>query len=486
MDKKYIDLIEFCNEIDKFHKNEKIKKTKEPYFTYSKVKNNLTFDFRQQVELFWNIDLFDVKPLPYAKLFPMDYKQMSIYQVSYYLYWRTNIRNNKILYADFIYIKLFIYEIIVKFDNLEKTIEYLEKFYQTYPYHKEQMKVFLKNIIKDFYIIHYPHINLSYYEILNKFDIKEHLSNLPESFLKNNYDLPLKYYNLNSSYKVLNSKFYNTKSGKKLLEDCVPLIFFNINSYFEKNNCNFKELIFGQFKMFPYVPFREIKYNFLKENSTVNISVFEKYLCVNNKWFKCERKNYTPISNLFGYIIKSTEKELREITKYKNKITVSKNSVINDFLLNKDFLRLFNCIDFDNVIKTTIKQYMYSNFKLKEKTFNSELINHIKDVSEENEEKLKVEDYKETDFEEKETLVRKNDEEGKTFLDLLSNNEKTIIQLLIENKSIDNFLHINNIMPEIIFENINEKALDFFGDNIIDTIDEPYIYDDYIKDLGGK
>ena len=67
MDKFIIDLVHFCNEIDKFNNNksEKINKPSEPYNTIQKIKNDLTLSFNEQAKLLWNINIPTTKQQPY-------------------------------------------------------------------------------------------------------------------------------------------------------------------------------------------------------------------------------------------------------------------------------------------------------------------------------------------------------------------------------------------------------------------------------------
>jgi hypothetical protein len=175
--------------------------------------------------------------------------------------------------------------------------------------------------------------------------------------------------------------------------------------------------------------------------------------------------------------------KLREYSKFKNKITVNKSSIILECINNKTLSTAIASDNFEKTIDNAIKDYLSTIIKKKDLTFNTDKIQTIKTITAENEEKLKVEEYEENKIIEEK--IEPTIKENNSFISSLSNTEKQVIKLLLSNSDIKEFLSSQNIMPETILESINEKALDYFGDNLIDTLDEPYIYEDYISELKG-
>jgi hypothetical protein len=486
MDKFIIDLVHFCNEIDKFNNNksEKINKPSEPYNTIQKIKNDLTLSFNEQAKLLWNINIPTTKQQPYSNPTQIDYRTMTIYQINYYLYWRTMLRQNKLMFIDFPYLKLYIYELIAVTTNPNITLEALKNFYDKYPYSKEQLKIFLKSILKDYFLVFNDKLKCSYEEVFKMFNITYDISNEDISFFNNNYNINISYYNSHSSYKILNSKFYATPIGKKTTEEVMPYIWNAISKYFSENNLNLSEIIFGKYIYYPHLIFREVPHmNFNYSEKTVILNEFEKYTFINKNWNSYKRRNYNTTSNFFAYILKYTEMKLREYSKFKNKITVNKSSIILECINNKTLSTAIASDNFEKTIDNAIKDYLSTIIKKKDLTFNTDKIQTIKTITAENEEKLKVEEYEENKIIEEK--IEPTIKENNSFISSLSNTEKQVIKLLLSNSDIKEFLSSQNIMPETILESINEKALDYFGDNLIDTLDEPYIYEDYISELKG-
>jgi hypothetical protein len=62
-----------------------------------------------------------------------------------------------------------------------------------------------------------------------------------------------------------------------------------------------------------------------------------------------------------------------------------------------------------------------------------------------------------------------------------SETERKALTLLLQNENVKPFADENGIMPEVLVDSLNEKALDLIGDNIID--DNFNLYDDYIESV---
>ena len=486
MDKFIIDLVQFCNDIDNYNKkSEKINIPNEPYNTYQLIKNDLTLSFNEQVKLLFKINIDTPKQQPYSSLTTMDYRNMSIYQLSYYLYWRTMTRKGKLLFVDFQYLKLYIYELLIVSSNPNITIEQVKSFYDRYPYKKEQLKIFLQLVLTDFYLIHSEKIKCSFTEIQKMFDFKFNYSVDDNNFSNGIFTQNLEFFNSHSSYKILNSKFYETPIGKKTITEVMPYVWSAIYNYFKEHDTMLTEFIYGKFITTPYPIFRELtNIRFDIPEKSVSLNYFENYIYVNGRWNKCRRRNYYITSNFFAFILKYTEMKLREYSKYKHKITANMELLTKDCFLNEKHVLILKDKKFLETLNTAIKDYIQTTFKKKDLSFDNSYIQEIKQITLENEEKLKVEEYEENLKEEpikNEIRINEND-----FLQNLSNDELFVVSALLENKEINTYLISKNIMPEIIFEEINEKALEFFGDNIIDTTENPYIYKEYIEELGGK
>lgn len=489
MSKYILDLVSFCNEIDKFNnKKEKIIHQPQLNDILRKIKTNLTLTFPEQVNLLWNINIDSTKQSPYSPPNIIDYRAMTFYQVSYYLYWRTQIRNNNMLYTDFIYIKIYVYELILQSKDPNVTIEKILSFYKTYPYNKENFKSFLQTILKDFFLINNFKLQYTYKDLLNLFCLYQPIKTEDENFAKRIFNQNISFYNKKSTYKIENSKFYQTPVGKKILDEIFPYIFTEIDKYFTMYRQDLVKTVYGDFVVFPHTIFRDLtNFNPNIPSSIITLNDFEIYFYdeKKNTWSFKKRRNYNITSSFFAYVLKYTEKRLREYSKYKNKITVSKDAMIRDLSTEIGVSIIIRDNNFDKCIDNAIQNYIVNLKKDKKLSFNTENIDSIKQITIENEQKLKVEEYEENLNIEKSIQTNQipSITKNKTFSNTLSNLEKSVIYILINNENPTTLIKENNTMPEIIYEQINEKALDYFGDYIIDTIDVPYIYEDYLSEL---
>ena len=65
--------------------------------------------------------------------------------------------------------------------------------------------------------------------------------------------------------------------------------------------------------------------------------------------------------------------------------------------------------------------------------------------------------------------------------DALTENEVQALSLILRDDNIKKFAVDNNVMLEVLVDGINEKAMDYIGDNILDG--ELAVYDDYAEQV---
>jgi hypothetical protein len=57
------------------------------------------------------------------------------------------------------------------------------------------------------------------------------------------------------------------------------------------------------------------------------------------------------------------------------------------------------------------------------------------------------------------------------------------LRIVLLDAGIKAFADANGVMPEVLADSINEKAMDAIGDNILDFTDELVIYEEYLEDV---
>jgi hypothetical protein len=70
-----------------------------------------------------------------------------------------------------------------------------------------------------------------------------------------------------------------------------------------------------------------------------------------------------------------------------------------------------------------------------------------------------------------------------SFRDILSECELQALAIILQGADIRQFADDSHVMLEVLADGINEKAMDYIGDNLLD--DELAIYEDYKEQVKG-
>lgn len=448
------------------------------------------------------------------------YNSFSSLELKSYFFWRTNIRNSKIVHTNRFFLILYLYEILggIGFDSKEKIFFEMLKVYNMFG-NSFKTKVLIESTLKDFIIYH----NLD----------KSLVNELPKDCNKSSFYLQAisdavntgDYSNFTnsianfSSYKILSSKFYI--KFEKDYDECLKVVYNNLHKFYLKNRkiSLFKKLFGKKYKLSGWVFFGY--FSFYKEHTETFefvLNDFEEYDFIDGKCTKIYSNEQIFNKLLIGEILKTVESYLRSFYKYKALTFKSTSQILTD------------------LIEKTVEEYCTDNnkhnFCLKEKQEKSEVKKQEKEKLKqqkeiEKQEKLKLKQEKEIEqsiiedrkvinidiskFDEirstsekiKEKLItgveelkeietkyilnNKKIEESKgmsAFVNDLSNTEKLVLNCILNNESekIQQILKEDNIMLSVLLENINEKALIYIDDNIIDAY-SVLVYDEYVKNL---
>ena len=493
--KDLFSLIDLCNSISKYenkkqYESQKIFSLPEPYFSIKKVRetariNHLTDTaevFCKQAKLLHHLNDETLDRHYYFFNIKVLFSELSNQQIIYYIKWRTQIRKGVYYKTSYGCLLLYISEIINLIEYPDPKIAFLQlcKFvekYLTFDNLDTLSKELLIKSLREFWIFYNSEINEDI-EFINKITEKDNKNtNYLQEFYDKKYILPFHKYDNLSSYKITNSKFFTDKKHRELFVLVIPDIFNNIFDYCEKHNISIKKELFGSKYTRMWLPFVNCSFglNKKRENQIVIISDYEQYVCNNNTWTKITYQQPYNYKKLFAYIFKKTEEILRKKTSYKTKITTNKTNMIPILPKGKDVFDFFMGNQLDKIILDTILEKS-KNYNKKEYSFNAENILKIKDITVNNEDKLIVEDYTE-ELKNEEKIQDKKSE-------IFNTAEIEFLQSIIQNtNNITDICKNHNIPTEIMIDNINEKFYDIIGDNIIESIDNIEIYEDYIEDV---
>ena len=437
-----------------------------------------------------------------CKVYTPTYNNLNIYQLRSFFSWRTLVRNGIYKKTETSYVYLYIYELINKIgvkndiDGLNKLIE----LWQNYREFDNSIDYYLTIWIKDYYLIN--KINIDYKLIEQEFPITTfNNSNLISEIMIGNYSDKLKFYDEISSYHILKSKIMDNKYSF-VIEMIIPKIFENLDKYFSENNYSFNKVLFGEIKKNIWVPFINAIYydNNLSSDLNIALNNYEKYYKVNKIYYK-ETFEFSQSSKcLMGYILKNIDITLRECLKVNGNLKVNINMLeplvedrqLYNFLLDKKIV---------DIINITIKKYLIehkseikniiTNKNKQDIIIDANKFENIRASSNRVQEKLIVEEEPvlnlENMVEEKEEIIETSDN---IFVNLVANldtKETEFLKMIVNNNpknDLVDFCKKNNVLYEIMLENINNKALEIIGDNLLEDYgNEIIIYAEYLDSI---
>ena len=422
-------------------------------------------------------DDFDGTPSLF-RYFPV-YQGMSDNQLRRYFSWRTAVRQGTIKPIDPSYAFIYVYELLnnIGVSDAEDGLNKLINFWKAFKKYTESLNRYILRWIKD-YCIFYD-LPTTFRNILKEHELTEEYP--VETKVVTEYSL---FMNL-SSYNITKSKFYSEKTTE-LIEGCFCRVIDNLRTLFSESNRILFNAIYEIESKYEWEPFREAvfhKYHLQIQEKVVEYSFTQTYTCKKNEWVVTERYPSDSSKKFITYVVKKLECELRRITKYKNSITAVLSELTTPFLVR-------NRIDkntIDSLITKSINEYYREKNRVVVSVDDLSL-SRIRDEAYETQEKLTVEEEKENIFNlplietiKKPTQqVKERNIKDSNF----SDTEKEVFRLLLTSDSdIKEFASRVGIMLEVLVDGINEKAVDFFGDSLID--EEYVIYDEYLDLVKG-
>lgn len=439
--------------------------------------------------------------IDFSSYFPY-YQMMSYAQLRTYFTWRTKVRNGIIEKISLSYVFVYIYELINNIgvidptDGLEKLITFLTA-YKTFD---NTIEKYILKWLKDYHI--YYELSKSFKEFIIENKLEEHYPDIVrhESEMIFSFDRFLGI----SKYNIQKSNFYSDKT-KGLITECFDFVINQIKDILEDAEISLENLIFQPSKCKTiWTPFSgALFYKTIKQTDRqVVLSDDEIYICSNNQWFLCRVITLESGRQLIGYVFKQMEAVLRKITKYKYKLSANLN------MLSKDITEKFEYVGID--IEKTITDAVLEFYREKNKTVvnvNPSILNKIRIEALSTQEKLIVPEPEEQispiKFE-KQIDTAQNVSQDATTIESDSNSEsvsdewislkkalttveiKALSVILEKNTELKKFADESSVMVEVLVDSINEKSMDFIGDNLID--EEFVLYNDYedkIKELVG-
>ncbi len=485
---------------------------------YTKIRNWIFF---QQAKFM--VDVEDDYPQVIAPVFfySWDYESLRPPELRTYFTWRTKIRKGEYPKIFSGYLLIYTAELInlVGFDSVFDAYSKLKKILEVYWNDIEEVyfRQILSLALKDF-MINYS-ISVSYDEflpqILSASDWEIYQARI--KIAQGNYHGLLTYLDKQASYKVKKSKFYESKYGY-LIEEVIPTVFEQLSRYFAEHNADFKSLVLGKihtisdyslFRQLPYVEQRENYQNKI-DFSPIEQYTFEKGIC--SKKLFLESPN---LRIIMGIILKAIEIRIREKTNYKRKLTLNLNDLGKIVTPRKVLLPLVEDNSFLETINQAVDLFLIEKSKQikaeelirkrQSVVIDKESFQSIRASSIRIQERLLTEEEKtdssvqmedtsssfQTIVEVSSSLIPEQDSTVEMGMDLLvchlTSFEKEIVVNILQHaprSRLEAIAKKEARLLEVILEDINLKALDYIGDNLIEDLgNQINIYEDYLGEL---
>ena len=427
------------------------------------------------------------------------YNDLNVYQLRSFFSWRTQVRNGIYNQTEKPYVLLYIYELINQIgvknsiDGLNKIIE----LWQNYRKFDNTIDKYLNIWIKDYYIINNININYNL--------IKEELPNdeIIDEILLGNYENKLNYFDQNSNYHILKSKIMEHKYSF-LVNMIIPNILKNLDKYLHQFNYSLNDILFGRIKKTNWQPFDKAIYyhNPLTKDFVFNFNNHEKYYKIQKNYLKETFVISDYSKDLMGYILKNLDITLRECLKINGNLKINEN-MLDQIKDNQNLYQIINTKNFTDIISITTKKYLIEN-KTKINNYltdknkkniiiDSKQFESIRASSNRVQEKLIIEEEPANNEIKEEIITKYTNNSNDIFTNLIDNLNKLeieFISMIISLKTkqeLINFCKQNNILYEIMIENINSKALEIIGDNLLEDYEEEIIiYAEYIDSIKEK
>ncbi|MEI2395659.1 MULTISPECIES: TerB N-terminal domain-containing protein [Paenibacillus] len=422
--------------------------------------------------------------VPFKSYWPT-YGHMTGAQSRWYFFWRDEVRQGRYPKTDLSYIFLHIYELIngVGWDEPQDGCRQLGLLWEAYRDMYKRLDQYLGGWIADFSFVHKLDIPLSEIVIrtrglagdLAELELVRCLSAAPEQ-------LSIEVLSVMSDYDISKSKFY-TGEGKAAAEKYIPQVVALIDTYVARKHGS------NLITMFPPGP-PVVRERYLFRSAVYDISLYGYSVLIP----VVRISKSPPLRSLITRLFRLTENKLRALMGYRGRLKDVKVDADMEDLVTKFLQREFRKAEQEEKGPAVV----IDQRKLEQLKNDSEVVRSLLTV----EEALEKDD--ETDWEqetagEEEPAVRESDEEKldiiveepavrgqadsplpiidgeadswTSFASELSLLQRDVLLALAEE---DGLVKVNRLaagggtMAELLFDEINELAMDSLGDLVID------------------
>lgn len=483
------------------------------------IGSQYAWEDRDRTEVFYKQALFmadftDNYPgnAPFKRYFPQ-YHDMTYEQLRTYFTWRTRVRVGDIVEAPLSYAFLYLFELLnnVGVAHPEEGLERLVKFWEVFRDFDPLIDQYVLPWLKD-YFVYYP-LKGSFESFVTNYQLE---AQYPTVFCcstnqENSFDL----FSHISTYDITRSIFF-TDERKPLVRDCFYFVLEQLRERFQAQGTCFESYVFytsrirSTWKPFSKALFYSV---FEQPDRIVKLSNLESYECKDGVWTGKTSMLTESGKQLIGYIMKAMEVQLRGIDKFRYKLTAD----LNSFKAIDQNALIETGVSIPQVIEESCVEF-YRRLNHKPVTIDLGNLEHLRKELHTNQEKLAVEEQEDNVFA---TYLRADtpkirsfdeqthyagDSHGATAHALASEGsnassghancwaelytslteiEQEVLRITLDCGNVKHFAKDRGIMPEVLIDGINEKAMDVIGDAILELDDTAQVFDEYREDLRG-
>lgn len=438
-----------------------------------------------------------------SQYFPC-YQMMGYEQLRTYFTWRTEVRKGNVTDISLSYAFLYIYELLGNIgvsDPLDG-LNRLMSFWKAFSTYNKSIDKYVLRWLKDYHIYYeLPH---SFKEFVDKNNLIGYYPNIVDK--GDDFDLLCAI----SKYDIRKSTFF-TDDKEMLIKNCFHFVINKLRQTFVDCGIRFDESIFQPTKkMTEWKPFKDaLFYQWMKQaDRQIVLSENEIYMCSNNKWAFNKVITSENSRQLIGYIMKQMEASLRKVTNYKFKLSANVDGVTHEAIskLKKAGISL-EIIVSDAVIQfykeatktvVTVDQASLSRIRQEAMVTQESLI-----VPEQENQFIPVIPVQKqlnltyTAMQDKSAIQDKQSikspetpstpvtDAWESLKNVLTEIEIKALSVVLRGEmELKKYANECGIMLEVLVDGINEKAMDFISDNLLD--EDFVLYTDYkeqVKEL---
>ena len=413
--------------------------------------------------------------VPFSQYFP-SYQIMGHEQLRTYFTWRTDVRKGKIAETSLSYAFLYIYELLsnIGVKDPQDGLEQLLIFWKVFRVYHASIDKYVLRWLKDYHI--YYDLPQPFREFIELHDLTEYYPEIADT------DDDFRLFCAISKYDIRKSAFFSDNKAK-LVTDCFCFVIDRLRQVCADRGISFDNSIFQPAKkMTAWVPFKSaLFYQWVPQaDRQLVLSEKEIYMCCENKWTFSTTIAAEDGRQLIGYVMKQMEAVLRKLTNYKHKLSANVSAVTHPLV--GTLLEAGSSLE---AFVNTAVQAFYREATKTVVRVDPGALSAIRREALVTQEKLIVPEPEVQHMPQVETEPIPRSEAPMGLKDILTEVEIQALAVVFHGEmDLKQFADVQGIMLEVLVDGINEKSVDYIGDNLLDV--DFLLYEDYkeqVKEL---